>query len=271
MGNRIMNSDIILPDDVFYLIQEKLFKGIRVKGTVSWQQIKNMCSELMKPYNLEYNEKYGKSPEYKIFMPLLRNGSVEVINDNGIIKYTAVGDDIIPRYSSEILNPYIMLTNTPSIKKIIESWSVEDYVKINFCYNDYEPTMCSDSHKIGLYKCEDKVFYPFYLYDGEVYRKVPSYNSNPDSINVARCFIRASENQILFIHHKLSKKLNVLFYSELPILITRALVLFDIKQLGDNTYRYPLSRDIPYHNININTINEIARIFGKNCIGVKND
>ena len=261
-----------LPDEKFYNIQIKLKKWMRRVGFVSWKQIKKTCSNLLASCPNDYAELYGKFPEYRLFMPLLRNGICEVSNQNG-----KTGFIILPKENIEnpTIEPLLLLNNFPSISDIISTYRIEDSIKLMF-YCDLNDKYTyklfeSDKQKIGIYKSSDKVYLSSFIFDGKQQRLIPSHEENPDSINIARCYIRCSEKQRLFIYHSIKKELNVLFYSELPILITRALILFDKMQLKKRVYKYPLNRDISYHNIEREAVNELIRIFGKNCVEVLDD
>ena len=261
-----------LPDDQFYDIQMKLKLWLKRNGFTTWKQIQKACRNLLASYPESYSAQYGKFPEYKLFMPLLRNGICEIAKENGKIGYV-----ILPKIeeNEDILDSLLLLNNFPCIKDLVATFKTDDTFELRFfCdLNDkyvYKP-FSKSKLQIGIYKPEDKVYAPTFLYDCEKKREIPKYDENPDSINIARCFVRCYEKRRLFIYHQFSKKLNVHFYSELPILITRALILFDKSQIRKKAYSFPLSKDIPYHNIENNAINELVRIFGKNCIEVAND
>jgi len=129
----------------------------------------------------------------------------------------------------------------------------------------------SKVEKIGIYKSEDKVYSPAFLFDGKYKRLIPSYDENIDAISIARCFVRASEEKKMFFYHKKSEALNTKVYSDLPILITRALFLFNKDNFKDDDFNYPISSTKLYKNINEKVINELKRIFGINCVEVLDD
>ena len=261
-----------LPDEHFYNIQIQLEEWLRRYGFATWKQIQKACKNLLAAYPESYSVQYANFPEYKLFMPLLRNGICEVSKENRKTGYV-----ILPKLeeNDETLNPLLLLNNFPCIKDLVQSFKIDDSFDLRF-YCDfkdkytYKP-ISEKELKTGIYRPEDKVYAATFLYDGQNRRIVPKYDENPDAINVARCFVRCFENHTLFVYHEKSKNLDVCFYSELPILITRALILFDKTQLKDKIYKYPLSKNVPYHNIDTNATNELTRIFGKQSIEVQND
>lgn len=260
------------PDEEFYNIQIKLRKWLRRNGFSTWKQIQKTCRTLLEAYPNEYSDLYGKYPEYKLFMPLLRNGICELSKQND-----KTGFLILPKENEETptLNPLILLNNFPTINDIVRSYKIEESVDLKFysdLYDKYSYKPIEDNKKsIGIFKPQDRVYENEFIFDGKQQRILPKKDDNPDSINVARSFVRIKNNQQLFKYHSLRKELNTYYYSELPILITRALILFDVSQLKDRKYKYPLTMDIPYKNIDDKVVNELLRIFGNNCIEVSND
>lgn len=261
-----------LPDDEFYNIQIKLRKWLRRNGFVTWKQIQKTCRTLLEAYPTEYTELYGKYPEYKLFMPLLRNGICEISKQN-----EKTGFVILSKENEEKsnLNPLVLLNNFPAINDIIANYKIEESVEMKFysdLYDKYSYKPIEDNKKfIGILKPQDRVYENEFIYDGKRLRILPKKDDNPDSINIARSFVRIQNNQKLFTYHSLRKELNTYYYSELPILITRALILFDISQLKKRLYKYPLNFNTPYKNIDNKAINELFRIFGKNSIEVLDD
>ncbi len=261
-----------LPDEQFFEIQSKLIMRLKKQSFVSWKQIQKTCKTLLEAYPESYSAQYGNFPEYKLFMPLLRNGICEVAKENEKTGYVALPE---LADSEETLNPLLLLNNFPCINDLINGFKKEDSLELKFKCNledkySYKP-FSEKSLEIGIYRPEDKVYAVTLLFDGKAKRIIPDYNKNPDAINVARCFARCSKNQQLFTYHKQSKELSTCFYSELPILVSRALILFDKSQLKNAMYNYPLSRNQPYHNVDEKAVEELERIFGANCIEVKND
>lgn len=261
-----------LPDEQFFVVQNQLKKWLKCFGVASWKQIQKTCKNLLAVYPESYSSQYGTFPEYKLFMPLLRNGICEVAKVNSKTCYVILSE----YYKSEgVFNPLLLLNNFPCLKELIKTFRTDDSFEPHFkcdLKDKYTYKPCYEKElEIGIFKPEDKIYSPSILYDGKKQKIIPNYDENPDSINIARCFVRCHEKQKLFVYHEVSKKLNVCFYSELPILITRALILFDKSQLRNNLYYYPLSKEISYHDIDDKVLNELWRIFDKDCIEVLSD
>lgn len=265
-------SQTKLPDEKFYDIQMKLRKWMRAKGFVRWPQIQKACRRLLSTETEEYVALYGNSPEYKLFMPLLRNGTCEVARKDGKLGYV-----IMPKENREniSIDPLLLLNNFPSIRELVAEFKPEDSINMKFLCDlrdsyAYKP-VSKNNPKIGIYKLQNEVYAPALLFDGKEARLIPGFEKSPDAICTARCFVRICEGEKLFVYHAKSKTLNVRYYSELPVLITRALVLFAPSQIISKKYNYPLSRDVPYKDISPDAVDELIRIFGKDSIEVQND
>ncbi len=268
-------SQTKLPDEKFYDIQMKLRKWMRAKGFVRWRHIQKACGDLLSTETEEYAALYGNSPEYRLFMPLLRNGTCEVAWKDGKLGYIILLDGIDKSLEDVSIDPLLLLNNFPSVRELVAGFKEEDSLRTNFICDlqdsyKYKPYK-SGKLKVGIYKPMDEVYSPALLFDGKVTRLIPGYEESPDAICTARCFVRSCEGQKLFVYHASSKTLNVSYYSELPVLVTRALVLFCPKQIIAQKYNYPLSCELPYKDISREAVDELIRIFGIDCTEVKDD
>lgn len=261
-----------LPDEKFYLIQNKLVHWMQIKGFVRWKQIQKTCSELLLAYSQDYVSQYGNFPEYKLFMPLLRKGMCEIAHINKRAGFVCFSES---EYLQNTVSPLLLLNNFPAISKLIKNFKIENSVKLNVkCdLNDsYSYKYCdSKVSEVGIYKAEDKVYSPAFLFDGKEKRIIPGYEENIDSISIARCYVRSMEDKKMFFYHKKRQVLNTNVYSDLPILITRALFLLNKENFNDSDFNYPISYKKDYKNIDDKVINEIMRIFGKNTVEVLDD
>ena len=262
--------DIDFPDATFFILQEKLYKWIQIKQIVNWTQIHKVCLQLLSEFDNSYTELYGNYPEYKIFMPLLRNGFCEVAMNNGKQHFVPLCREYTE--NENYADPYLLLNNFPTLYNLISTFEKEDTLELKYKCNlfdkyKFEPIE-SFSYETGIYKTHDEVYYSSYVFDGEDIRRIPSYSENIDSINIARCFVRSQRNDfIFFLYDDKQKELYCMNYSELPIIVTRALVFFAKPQLADKIYKYPLDRNTPYKNIQSEVIKELQRIFGRNAVG----
>lgn len=261
-----------LPDETFLIIQKKLRNWMRVKGFVTWKQIQKACRNLLEGYPQDYISQYGNFPEYKIFMPLLRKGKCEIAQLEGKTGFVCFPKN---EYLENPVEPLLLLNNFPSLNSLVENFKIENSIDLKvWCdLEDSYSYKCNNSklEKVGIYKSEDKVYSPAFLFDGKNKRLIPSYDENIDGISIARCFVRASEEKKMFFYHKKSKSLNTTVYTDLPILITRALFLFNTDNFKNNDFNYPITYKKTYMNINDKAINELMRIFGKSCVEVLND
>ncbi len=261
-----------LPDDNFSIIQRKLRNWMRVKGFVTWKQIQKTCRDLLAAYPEFYSSQYGNFPEYKLFMPLLRKGKCEIAQING-----KTGFICFPKkeYLENTIDPLLLLNNFPTISALVSNFKIENSIELKvWCDIDdsYSFKSCNSKlSKVGIYKAEDKVYSPSFLYDGKEKRIIPNYDENLDAICVARCYVREIEGKTLFYYHKKQQTLNTNCYSDLPILITRALFLLNTENFDDNEFDYPVSYKKNYKSVNDKIINELIRIFGKNSVEVLDD
>ena len=264
-----------LPDEKFYDIQIKLRKWMRAKGFVRWPQIQKACRRLLSAESEEYAALYGNSPEYKLFMPLLRDGTCEVAWKDGKLGYIILLDGTDKSIADVSIDPLLLLNNFPSIRELVAEFKPENSINRKFICDlrdsyAYKP-VSKNKPKIGIYKLQNEVYAPALLFDGKETKLIPGFEKSPDAICTARCFVRICEGEKLFVYHAKSKTLNVRYYSELPVLITRALVLFAPSQIISKKYNYPLLRDVPYKDISPDAVDELIRIFGKDSIEVQND
>lgn len=261
-----------LPDEQFYIIQKKLYKWLQARGFVTWKQIQKTCRDLLAAYTENYIAQYGNFPEYRLFMPLLRNGSCEMAVNNGKTGFTYISHE---NQKDSRFEPLLLLNNFPKISSIVSTYEIESSLELKvWCdlEDRYTYKNCNSRiTKIGIYKSEDKVYSPAFIYDGKNNRQIPNYDENIDALNIARCFVRCSNERKLFIYHQKHRSLNVIYYSELPILITRALVLFEPSQLDSQDFLYPLTNKIEYKNVDDKVVNELSRIFEKSSVEVLDD
>lgn len=258
-----------LPDENFAIVQKKLRNWMRAKGFVTWKQIQKACRDLLSAYPNDYVDLYGNFPEYKLFMPLLRKGKCEIAQQNG-----KTGFICFPKkdYLENTIDPLLLLNNFPDLQSLIQQFKIEDSIelKVHCDLKDSYAYKSCDSRitKVGIYKSEDKVYSPAFLFDGKKTRIIPDYDENIDALSIARCFVRSMENITLFSYHKNRQVLNA--SSDLPILITRSLFLLN-QNFDDPDFDYPINYKKDYKNIDDKAINEIIRIFGKKSVEVIDD
>lgn len=90
--------------------------------------------------------------------------------------------------------------------------------------------------------------------------------NDPDAMNIARLYVRIFKDETLFKYYKNSNKLQCLHYSEMPILICRALLLFKPEQITQKKY-FMNSFKITFENVPIEAVSELKRIFS-DCIKI---
>lgn len=251
-------------------------------------------------------------PEFEIFIPLLKNGSAEVCRSNerstllfcmnpntNLILNNNVGyvrrqeycsiyrrkEDLEKnklKYRNDIpftpvFEPLYFLKNYPSIEKQIESFTEQQIQSIslqfeqnliNYKYEKKNPENIS----VGIYKLNDTIWLPSYLYDkNKRIRKIPYYAEEPDSMNLARLYVRINKGDFskpIFEYRKNSQELVCNRYSEMPILLTRALLLFEPKQLLMKEFctNHP---SVPFEKVPEVAVRELNRIFSDKVIAIR--
>lgn len=174
-------------------------------------------------------------------------------------------------------NPMSFLKSFPSIEQHINDFA-EQQIKINafqFEQNlmnyQYE-NMSSTKIDVGIYKLNDFAWSSPYLYEknGKV-RKIPYYAEDPDAMNLARLYVRISNpafTKPFFEYNMSSQDLTCIRYSEMPILLTRALLLFEPTQLTSKEFctNHP---SIPFRKIPEDAIKELKRIFSDKTVIIR--
>lgn len=173
--------------------------------------------------------------------------------------------------------PMDFLKNFPSIHQQISSFSEKQIqssalmFQQNLMNYQYEKKK-SENTPIGIYKINDYVWSSSYLIDKDTkIRKIPYYAEDPDAMNLARLYVR-THNEIftkpIFEYDKDSQELTCNKYSEMPILLTRALLLFEPVQLTSKAFctNHP---SVPFRKVPEDAIKELKRIFSDRIIAIQ--
>lgn len=170
--------------------------------------------------------------------------------------------------------PLSFLKSYPSIEQQIKSFP-EHQIQINSLH--FEQNLMNYQYvkkekkdfDVGIYKLDDKVWTSPYLFDKtKTIRKISYYAEDPDSMNLSRLYVRlnnASFTKTIFEYKKDSHELICNRYSEMPILLTRALLLFEPKQLASEDF-HTNHPTVPLKNISKEVIKELQRIFSNKAI-----
>ena len=298
--------------EVIRTVQQKLSQFMFSKGYLSWNGIRRACESIILALPEDQKKLFDKKnyPEFEIVIPLLRNGTVEVCrsNDRATLLYCMSPNiNVLSKDGKEYIrtqeyfsiyrikedlgenkedvtftysfDPISFLRSYPSIEQQITSF-VEQEIQSNSLrfeqnLNNYQYKMIdNDTLHIGIYKLDDKVWTYPYLYDKKkCIRKIPYYAEDPDSMNLARLYVRLYNEAFslpLFKYNKSSKELRCIRYSEIPILLTRALLLFEPKQLTSEEFctNHP---SVPFKNVPDEAVKELQRIFSYKTIEIKRD
>jgi hypothetical protein len=270
--------------------QKKLCLWLYEEGCISWSRIHKACQSIVDSLSEDTKHYFGNYPEYKIFVPLLKNGSIEVCRKENCATLLycmnsdlKIGNDDFQSVRSPpalenkaVFNPLEFLKTYPSIKTQIETFSRVDIernlFKVYMNLYDYSYSQCKGiPYSTGIYKTADIVWYTPYLLDARnIVRRISGNDENPDALNLARLYVRIINpacKKPLFEYNVQTKDLTCFCYSELPVLLVRALLLFTPAQITKTQFCLPYP-NIPFKNIGRETVVEIQRIFSKNSVKI---
>jgi len=269
-------------------LQDIILRWIEGQGFVTWNEIKENCRGFVGFFNEGQRKLYGQYPEYRIFMPLLRNGCVEVAQsrDNSVgerrngfrFVWNYVRDEI-PDVEFDSLK---VLKAIPSLRSLTKNFpraesEVSAKALVSKCdiMKGYKYVNSDNgADKTGIYKVAAEPWYSEYLFEksDSSIRRIPDF-STPfyESLNIARSYVRRQYFGSSFFEYDMdSKKLKIKDYSfhknlanDFPILVMRSLVFLNKNQLKDSKYYGELGENIEYENVSLDVYNEMKRIFGE--------
>ena len=287
-------------DEAIIHTQDTLCKWLALQdaGAATWNTISSVCAGVIHTMPQEVQAYFGTYPEYKILIPLLRNGTIEVCRkqDRSALYYCLIRYPYgALRQAADIgktFSPMDFLCRYPSIKTQVQCFPVSGIADSALRYsmkmpiypeeyNSYNYIPYNNTTKgapiIGIYKVEPFVWSPAYLYEKhDAIRKIPSYHENPDALNIARLFVRLHQNATgsgvpLFTYNKRTHALTCRRYTELPIVLTRILLLLNPEQIEKRAFRLP-NPDIPFTiepPQEKQVIAALQRIFSHNAIKIE--
>ena len=167
----------------------------------TWNTISSVCAHIIQPLSKEVYDYFGDYPAYKILIPLLRNGTIEVCRkqDRKALYYCLNPHPYeSPQHSSiagKIFSAMEFLHRYPSIEIQIRQFpvssiadsSLQSIMKISISpderksyeYDSYNTTANTEPI-IGIYKIHGLAWETAYLYEKQgTIRKIPSYSDNP--------------------------------------------------------------------------------------------
>lgn len=284
-------------DEAIIHTQDILCKWLALQDVcaATWNTISSVCARIIQTLAQTEQADLGTYPEYKILIPLLRNGTIEVCRkqDRCALYYCLIrhpdGALLQAADTGKTFSPMDFLRRYPSIKTQVQRFPVIRIADSALRYsmtmsiypeerNSYKYILYNDTTKrepiIGIYKVEPFVWSPAYLYEKhDAIRIIPGYNENPDALNIARLFVRLHQNATglgapLFTYNKRTHALTCHWYTELPIVLTRILLLLNPEQIEKRAFRLP-NPGIPFTIEPLQEKQVIAalqRIFSHNAI-----
>lgn len=266
-------------------LQNDLLRWLNAVGSASWKEINQALIGMMLSCGLVKNAEESKYPAYKLFEPLLRNGVIEAFRDKQV-KFYPIFKDLDGVAVDKSLSSLSLLkkihSEIHSIRSLVMKFEklnidLDDFMLLNLDVypNEFLPIVKKTQQKsVGIYSRKGYSWESKFIYDGSVARLIPSADENPDSFNVARCFVRLNWNRKLFCYHSQSKTLEIYHYEEHPVLVTRALFLSESSQIHDINYYRPIGswdNKICYNNVTSQHVAELRHIYNFNAIEEKND
>lgn len=287
-------------DEAIIHTQDTLCKWLALQdaGAATWNTISSVCAGVIHTMPQEVQAYFGTYPEYKILIPLLRNGTIEVCRkqDRSALYYCLIrhpdGALLQAADTGKTFSPMDFLCRYPSIKTQVQCFPVSGIadsalryiMKMSIYpeeYNSYNYIPYNNTTKgapiIGIYKVEPFVWSPAYLYEKHgTIRIIPGYHENPDALNITRLFVRLHQNATglaspLFTYNKRTHALTCHQYTELPIVLTRILLLLNPEQIKKRAFRLP-NPGIPFTIEPLQEKQVIAalqRIFSHNAIKIE--
>lgn len=179
----------------------------------------------------------------------------------------------------EVFDSLAFLKSYPSIQMQIETFS-EQQIQLSALHfvqnpwNYHYEVRESKNISVGIYKLDDRAWTSPYLFDmNKKTRKISYYAEDPDAMNLARLYVRINNptfTKPIFEYNKESKELKCYRYSEMPILLSRALILFEPKQLFSKEFctNYPSE---PFKEVPEDAVIEMKRIFSDKVILIKQE
>lgn len=177
----------------------------------------------------------------------------------------------------QVFDSMNFIRSYPSINQQITSF-IDQKIQLNSLYFEqnlvnyqYEKRTSNDV-SVGIYKLDDRAWTSPYLFDKEKkVRKIPYYAEDPDAMNLARLYVRINNmafTKPIFEYDKEARKLICYRYSEMPILLTRALLLLEPKQLTSKEFctNHP---SVPFKKVPEEVVKELRRIFSDKAILIK--
>ncbi|MCR5187434.1 MAG: hypothetical protein K6C97_00760 [Treponema sp.] len=291
-----------IKDPDFHNKQEQLLRWIDYAGFVSWQEVNRKCIGLLEADSEDIRKQYGKNPIYRLFNPLIVNGKVEVckleekihIIDNNDTTNTTYGFSLAKetRLDNEKdceKKAFEILSQTPNLHEYVSNtWTKEPISNIK--ERVYKrPITGKILHPVNfsrsmteegalIFKNENNksphVPYLFAVLDEKnckyIIKTIPT-NTQFDSLSYAYCIIEARKNA-LFEYSKMEKVLKCkknIYYTIIPFIIQRALLLFNPEQLKDKDIYLPYRNYKSFNKIPYKAVELLQEIFGEKAIEIK--
>lgn len=282
-------------DEAIIHAQDTLCKWLALQdaGAATWNTISSVCARIIQTLPQMEQDYFRAYPEYKILIPLLRNGTIEVCRkqDRSVLYYCLIRhpyDALLQATDiGKTFSPMDFLCRYPSIKTQVQCFPVSGIADSALRYSMKMPIYPEERNSynnttkrepiIGIYQVEPFVWKPAYLYEKhDAIRIIPGHNENPDALNIARLFVRLHRNATglaspLFTYNKCTHALTCRRYTELPIVLTRILLLLNPEQIKKRAFRLP-NPGIPFTIEPLQEKQVIAalrRIFSHNTIKIE--
>lgn len=219
-------------------------------GIATYQNIQNVCRNMIQKTEFSDLRLYGEAPEYQIFIPLLKIGIIiPVIKDNKIF-FT-----VVPNYEEIILGSEL------ETGKELQNYLMNISSLLESPYLFSQTSICESSVLVRCSKRSwswiskrvpvKKLIYPcIYKYDFEPWKPVYfAYKNNhylikrnnPDAYSVCKSIINrehyfdSSNSNPAFEYYPEQKILVCRYFSDIPSLYTRLLMLADPKKYTEES------------------------------------
>ena len=267
-------------------LQNQILLWIEQQEFVTWKEIQKNCRNLVLSLDEATKKIFGNYPEYRIFMPLYRNGCVEIArgSKNGYRFIWNWTRDKIPEAAYNY-NSLAILQAFPAIKTVLHNLQPTEMVlKSGLNYycnllndNQYLPGEVG-KNGTGIYKNDNTPISPEYLYDKytDTIYDIPDFNSDqPESLNICRTYVRLQKiNSVnsFFIYNEDKEELKINDFSkfptrnysdDFPAVILRSLICFSPEHLKDAKSYDRITKEFTFKNVQKSAYKQLERIFSK--------
>ena len=246
-------------------------------GTVTYQDIQNVCKNMIQKSQFSYLDLYGEAPEYQIFLPLFKIGIITPLIQNNKTYYSVINnyEEILlgnELESRKNLQDYLI--NLSSLLNINDLFFPSYLSELNVFVRYTKFTWSWISKKVSvknliypcIYKCEFEPWKPVYF--GYKNNHYLINRENPDAYSVCKTIVNrehyfsSNNSKPAFEYYPEQKLLVCRYFSDIPSLYTRLLMLADPKKYTEESIYLSGTKDYKeqfFENIDYDFVKELDK------------